>query len=342
MFDCSLRSPTRVDLAGGTLDFWPIFLMLKDPVTINVAIDIFTYCRIKQRADQRIVIHSEDLNIKKEYTNIQDLLKDSDESLGLIKSQIEYYHKFHSLKVGFDIETKSESPVGGGLGGSSSLCISIIKCFNEMLDVKMNTYEMVELAHNLEAKVLKKMTGTQDYFPAILGDVNIIDYTPKGPAVRKLSVPQKLFDSKFILVYTGRSHHSGINNWHVLKEFLDGNASIIKSFERLNSIAHQVVEVFENKKWTELPKLFREEFKARCELSLEFSSPEIEELSKVAERHKAIAKICGAGGGGCVLLWCEDDNKEEVIRAIQEEQTTNPLLSQIRVLSTQAFSNEPI
>ncbi len=308
MFECVESSPTRVDLAGGTLDFWPIYLMLDRPQTINVAIDIFTHCRLKERSDEKVLVQSKDLKKKREFKNLSAFIEDKDSELDLIKVQAEFFKPIH----GFEIETESESPVGGGLGGSSSLCISMIKVFSKWLGHQYNTYEMVTLAHNLEAKVLKKMTGTQDYFPAILGDINIIDYTSLGPKVKVEPVPTELFKNKFLLVYTGKSHHSGINNWHVIKQFIEGDKQIRMAFAKLGEVSHQVVEAIQKKKFAKLPDLFTQEFNARCELSQEFSSPEIEKLSQLAKKNHAVAKICGAGGGGCVMIWCEDENRLQV------------------------------
>ncbi len=308
LFECVESSPTRVDLAGGTLDFWPIYLMLDHPQTINVAIDVFTHCRLKERADSRVLVYSKDLKKKREFANLAAFIEDSDPDLDLIKAQAEFFNP----SKGFEIETESESPIGGGLGGSSSLCISMIKVFSKWLGRNFEVEQMVTLAHNLEAKVLKKMTGTQDYFPAILGDINVIDYTSLGPKVRVLPVDMDLFKKKFLLVYTGKSHHSGINNWHVIKQFIEGDPQIKQAFAKLGRVSHEVVKVMIDKKYSQLPELFMQEFEARCELSQEFSSPEIEKLSQLAKRHHAVAKICGAGGGGCVMIWCEDENRLQV------------------------------
>jgi D-glycero-alpha-D-manno-heptose-7-phosphate kinase len=328
MFECHESSPTRVDLAGGTLDFWPIYLMLDRPLTINVAIDIFTRCHLKERSDLKILIHSKDLNIKKEFANLNELIRDAAPELDLIKAQVEYF----APTKGFEIETESESPIGGGLGGSSSLCISMIKAFSKWTGQHFDPYEMVTLAHNLEAKVLKKMTGTQDYFPAIFGDINVIEYTMTGPEIKIEPLPVEVFAKKFLLVYTGKSHHSGINNWHVIKEFIEGNIEIHQAFQKLKEVSSAMVKAVTEKKYSLFPDLFRQEFAARCELSKEFSSPEIDKLSSLAKKHNAVAKICGAGGGGCVMIWCEDGN----IKDVQKDCEANGF----QVLAAKVFSYE--
>ncbi|MES2855616.1 MAG: galactokinase, partial [Bdellovibrionota bacterium] len=125
MFEIQIKSPTRVDLAGGTLDCWPLYLFLDTPVTINVAIDIFTYVDLRERKDGQIELHSSDLNIKKIYSGLSECLADNEPAFELVRANLAFFNP----EKGVSISTRSESPIGGGLGGSSSLCISLLKAF---------------------------------------------------------------------------------------------------------------------------------------------------------------------------------------------------------------------
>jgi D-glycero-alpha-D-manno-heptose-7-phosphate kinase len=311
----SHRSPTRVDLAGGTLDCWPLYLFLNNPVTVNVAIDIFTYCDLRERADQKIVLSSRDLNLKIEYADLAACLADSEPSFELYRAHL----RFWQPKSGFELDTRSESPIGGGLGGSSSLCISMLKVFSEWLKKPMEPKEMVLVASHLEAQVLLKPTGTQDYFPPIFGGINFIEYGVRGPEVKVVKLPKDLFQDRFLLVYTGRSHHSGINNWQVIKNYLDGDVRPKQALTKLAGISKRMRETIEKQNWSELPGLFSQEYDARTELSDGFSSPEIRKLQQLALSEKAVAKICGAGGGGCVLIWCPDRQADRVAKLCESQ-----------------------
>lgn len=296
------RSPTRVDLAGGTLDCWPLYLFLRDPVVVSLAIDVFTHCWIEPRPGTEIEIGSDDLGVCKRYAGLSAALLDSEPGLALARAQLAYWKP----PGGFRLRTKSESPMGGGLGGSSSLCISMIKAFSRWLDRPLDLHRAALVASHLEAQVLRKPTGTQDYFPPLLGGLCLIDYGVDGPRATSLPLPRGLFDERFALVTTGRSHHSGINNWQVIKAALDGDAAVLSALEELAEISSVMRAAFEASAWTRLPELFLREYEARTALSKGFSSPEIVALQALAQRHGAVAKICGAGGGGCVMIWCPD------------------------------------
>lgn len=306
------KSPTRVDLAGGTLDCWPLYLFVGDCVTVNLSIDIFTGCELTELQTQNVDIEVTDLKYKSSFKNIDHFFKSSDRELLLLQKIIEYFHP----KNGFRLRTYSQSPMGGGLGGSSSLCISLIRAFNQLQGVRLTTQEMVTLASNLEAKVILSPTGTQDYFPAIEPGLNIIHYTANGPKLEPCRRDLSDIARSMFLVYTGKSHHSGINNWQVIKSLIDGDVEVLSALKKIAHIANDTAEVVRNGKWQELPALFRSEFDSRVKLAKAFSSPEIDDLKKtVLDLGAEAVKICGAGGGGCVIVWAESKYHERMFEA---------------------------
>lgn len=311
----SFVSPTRVDFAGGTLDCWPLYVFSGWAQTVNLAISVFTRVDLEAKDSQEVDVWIEDLKYKKTFQSPRHLVECKDPELDLVRSQIRYWQP----KTGFSLRTRSESPVGGGLGGSSSLCISLIKAFSNFTGKKLTTLQQVTLAHNLEAEVLKKPTGTQDYFPAIEPGLNIIHYTAEGPRLERLDCPTDYFAARMLLVYTGQPHHSGLNNWQVIKAVIDGHGPTLEALKQIKIIGDKMATVCRNQEWAQLPQLFREEFAARIKLSAGFSSPRIEELEKISLAAGAEAvKICGAGGGGCVMIWCSPERKAAVSQACQK------------------------
>src|SRR5881275_2195221 len=64
MYDSAVHihasAPTRIDLAGGTLDIWPLYLFHDGAQTLNAAISLRASCDLRTRRDRRLVIVSED------------------------------------------------------------------------------------------------------------------------------------------------------------------------------------------------------------------------------------------------------------------------------------------
>lgn len=315
MKSLTVRSPSRVDLAGGTLDLWPLFAMTGGSSTINVAISVWTEVTIQESDSLRL----KSADLKKEWTfkNRQDLFASEDPSLALYR---EVLHEFPSFERG-EVITRSQSPVGGGIGGSSSLTISFMKALHQWLGQTLpNPTDLVHWAHNIEARMLRTPTGTQDYFPAASGGLNILDYSDRGIVQTVLPVAGTPLSTHFLVVNTGKSHHSGLNNFDVLTRVVKGEERVIQALRDIKHVAARTKEACLKKEWARLPALFQEETEARLKLTPLFSSPEIERLSAVALKNGASAiKICGAGGGGCVLVWVEPSHREKVVSACQKE-----------------------
>jgi len=311
-----VRSPTRVDLAGGTLDLWPLYNFVQGATTVNIAIDIMTTAEITPLEGGKIELISDDLNFRKSFSSLKECLADSDTKLSLLKTQLQYWKP----EQGFRLQTRSDSPVGGGLGGSSSLTISLLKAFNQFCKGSLNeVHQTVEVAHNLEAQVLNTPTGTQDYYPAASGGINILRYSADGITQEVLDRETSILAQNFMLVYTGKAHHSGLNNFEVLTKAVQKDPQTMKALWDLKTISNETAEAVKKGYWQDLPKLFQREFKARVALAPAFSSPEIDKLAEVSLQAGAAAvKICGAGGGGCVLVWTEPSAKERVKTACQK------------------------
>ncbi len=311
-----IKSPTRVDLAGGTLDMWPLFNFVGGATTINIAIDIWTEVELTTTTDGSVEIESKDLKQVWKFTEMANFLSALDPKILFFQKIVEKF----KLATGFRLVTSSQSPMGGGLGGSSSLVVSVLKAFYKMTATKFNTHDLVQLAHNIESEILRTPTGTQDYYPAVTGGMSFLDYSASTITQTVHSVAGTPLEDHFLLVYTGKSHHSGLNNFEVLKSAVEGDLKVISALKKIKEISENLKSALVQKQWNLLPGLFRQEYEARIELTPAFSSPEIEKLAKISVAAGALAvKICGAGGGGCVLIWVPPAQREKVVQVCQNE-----------------------
>jgi len=265
--------------------------------------------QLTPRPDRRIEVIVGDLAYEKLFANLDELLACEDSESKLIRVLVEYFQP----QQGFKVESHADSPVGAGLGGSSSLVISLLKAFGEWLNKHWDAHQIVKVAHNLEAKLIYAPTGTQDYYPAYQTGLHYISYTSDGILLETREIPKDKFNQHMTLVYTGVPHHSGINNWQVIKAVVEGDGKVLSVLRSINDIAKRMRTVIEANQWGDIPQLFEEEYQNRVALTDHFSSLQIEELKKALLSSGAQAvKICGAGGGGCVAVWSPADKKTEV------------------------------
>jgi len=313
-----IKSPTRVDLSGGTLDCWPLYVFVNEAVTVNLAIDVNAVVKLEPKDSRECEIIVRDLDARATFSTCEDFLADTKEAFSLVREVV----RVIPPQKGFRLETESQSPVGAGLGGSSAMTISLLKAFREFAgqgyQVK-DCLSVVELAHNVEARVLNKPTGTQDYIPAFLGGLNAIHYRPGGVSIEPLDIDPQLLTDNMLLIYTGRPHHSGLNNWQVIKATVEQDRKTLVALSQIAEISQQIYRVLKTNRTDLLPELFNLESQARIQLSEGFSSPEIEKLRQRSVDLGAKAlKICGAGGGGCVLIWADSAHHATILNECEK------------------------
>lgn len=315
--EIKVNSPTRVDLAGGTLDMWPLYNFVGGAKTVNVAIDIFSQVELSKVTSTEVTIDSKDLNYTKAFPNLATLLECPDAQLTLYKPLLEFFKPVS----GFRLMTASQSPVGGGLGGSSSLVISMMKAFYKFLGKPVpDSHSVVDIAHNMEATILNTPTGTQDYYPAFSGGLNILNYSAGGIDQKVIPIRSTPLKDYFLLVYTGKAHHSGINNFEVLKSAVKKEPKVIEALQNLKRVADKTAEFCLSNQWQKLPEIFEQEYKYRTQLTEHFSSPEIRQIKEISQKMgQSEVKICGAGGGGCVLVWTAPSVRSNIIKECQTQ-----------------------
>src|SRR5580700_7770567 len=108
------HAPCRVDLAGSTLDIWPLYLFHENAVTVNFAVDRYTRASIEPHAGKGITFRSTDLNRDAAYKSLEHLLTAKTHALSLAVE----IARFFQPEEGFHLETGSEAPAGAGISGS--------------------------------------------------------------------------------------------------------------------------------------------------------------------------------------------------------------------------------
>jgi D-glycero-alpha-D-manno-heptose-7-phosphate kinase len=303
-----------VDLAGGTLDLWPLYLFHPGAVTVNFAVNILTRCRISRLEDKKIRLKSIDTKVEEEFSSFDQL-----RSTKKFKHPLAaHLARFFEPEGGFEIETHSESPAGAGISGSSALMIATTAALARYTGRKLDREQIRVIAQNVEAQLIKVPTGCQDYYPALYGGVSTIHLDPDGIHHTAVRVPPEELDRRFVLVYTGAPRRSGINNWEVFKAHINGDKKIFHNFERIAEIARLMHMALSLANWKQVARLLREEWKLRKTNAPRISTPMIDKLVEVALRQGALAaKVCGAGGGGCVVFLTEPENRDHVSAAVR-------------------------
>lgn len=301
-------APTRIDLAGGTLDIWPLYLFHENAQTLNAAISLRAYCSIRPRSDTRIAIVSEDTGRRVEADHWSELRDHHD--LELLGRLLHYFQA-----EGLELRTRSDSPFGAGIAGSSALNIAVCGALAEWCDRRMPDELLLQVAQNVEAQVIDVPTGVQDYRPAYYGGISAVELSVDG--VRRVALPVDPIElqRRLVLAYTNASRNSGINNWEMTKRHIDGDREVQARFARIRDIAREMRPALEQQDWEAVGRHVAAEWENRKGLAPGVTTPAIDTMLAAARAAGAAGgKVCGAGGGGC--LFCIGD--PEAVPAIRQ------------------------
>lgn len=305
-------APARVDLAGGTLDIWPLYLFHDNAQTLNAAITVRAECRLTPNPDGRLRIVAGDTGTEVEAAHWSDL--GDGRGVRLVARALRFFRA-----GGLTVATRSAAPVGAGLAGSSAMNIALCGALARWCDRPLDSESLIALALDLEAQVLGVPTGGQDYRPATYGGVAALEMGPGGVRRAPLRVDADALASRMVLIYTEQSRDSGINNWEVTKRRIDGDPQIASLFDEIRDIAIGLREALEAARWDEAARCLALEWEARKRLAPGVTTPRLDRLIRCGRQAGAdAAKVCGAGGGGCVLFLAPPERTAAVRSALAE------------------------
>jgi D-glycero-alpha-D-manno-heptose-7-phosphate kinase len=326
-------APVRVDLAGGTVDIWPLYLLLSQAKTINYGINLFAKTTIESEASTSPQVRLESIDQKKSHTfswaEILDETKEIIPELILPVRLLRYFANLHAHpeSLSLTLRTEAKSPAGAGLGGSSALRISIIGALFKWvhpttpLDLTKDGEFLISLTRDVESQVLYGPAGLQDYYGAAFGGLQVLNW--KIAKNERTALPESTLrelEARTLLFYSGKSRNSGINNWQLFKGLVDKNPEIDAKFRSICKATIKVEQALLKQDFKAVVEAVREEWETRKTLAPGISTPEMDDAYARAKKVSDIAfKVCGAGGGGCFFVILPEKNlelKERVKQAV--------------------------
>jgi len=308
-------APTRIDLAGGTLDIWPLNLLVDRATTVNVAIDRRASVRITSIPGREHRLIAIDIGVETaiDVAGGGPGAPPDRPRLALHEAIVRHHAPAEALRV----ETESAVPAGSGLGGSSALAVALLAATAAHAGREVDRARLAPLARDIEAGVLEIPTGTQDHLAAIHGGVAAIRHEPGDARREVLAVEASALEARGVLIYLGASRASARANWDMVKRALDGDAATRRGLRAIADIAREMEGALVRGDFDETARLLAAEWSERRGLSPEVSTPDTERALEVARRAGAVGgKICGAGGGGCLFVMGSPDSRTGIAAAL--------------------------
>jgi len=321
-------APARVDLAGGTLDLWPLHVLHPGSVTVNLAIDRRATCRVR-RGEKGVRLIAPDREIDLRADSARELR--ADPRTALVAALVEEICPDAPVEVEF----LSGVPFGSGLGGSSALAVAVAAALKRMAGASLDGAGGVELVRDVETRVLGKPAGVQDYYSAFGGGLHCLWFETGRTVAERLDADPAEWDRHLTLFDTGVAHSSGMNNWEVFRRRLEGDAGVTRSLDSIAEAARRMAAAARRKDFLAMGRALDSEWQARRELAPIVSSPAIERaIARGREAGAWGGKACGAGGGGCVVFLSPADCTKAVREALAqlEEGSVLPIRAEPRGL----------
>jgi len=313
------RAPARISFGGGGSDLTHYFLD-QGGMVISATIAKYAHASLRQRSDNTVLIRSHDLNCVVEAANVGALTLDG--QLDLIKSIIQLIRP----DFGFELDVSADFPVGSGLGGSASIAVAIIGCFNGFRTHAWTRHQIAEMAFQAERLILNIPGGWQDQYAAAFGGFNYMEFS----ADENLIIPLRLesqtlreLEACFLLCHTGRSHDSGAIH-------SDQKARTKNSADVQTAIRRQKEMTVEMKKRLlrgdvyGYGRMLHEAWLYKRQMSSLISDDSLDRVYQAAIEAGALGgKILGAGGGGYFLFFTPPFERHNVSAALEKLGYTN-------------------
>jgi D-glycero-alpha-D-manno-heptose-7-phosphate kinase len=309
-------APLRVSFVGGGTDF-PHWYEEHGGAVLSSTIDHFVRVSITPRDDREVRVRSLDLghlvayhlDDGPEYDGVMDLAKAAIDRIG--------------VTTGIDMTIESEAPPGSGLGGSSALVTAVVAGLSMLEERASSAEELARLAYTIEREDLGISGGWQDQFASAYGGCNLIEFTGDGARVEPLhltsEVATRLHDS-LLLCYTGAVRRDvGLIDEQIAL-YRTGREDTVLGMKQLQEMAYAMRSVLEEGDVDRLGAMLQDAFEAKKRMNPRIAEhTPIEAMLAAARGAGAIGgKVCGAGGGGYLLLACPPQARGAVTEELEE------------------------
>jgi D-glycero-alpha-D-manno-heptose-7-phosphate kinase len=221
----------------------------------------------------------------------------------------------------FHVSYHTDIPPGAGLGASAALNVVWLALVNAALGRRLSREELAEQAYRLE-DLLGVTGGKQDQYAATLGGTNLLRFQSGTVQAERLSLSDDTLHSlqaRLVLAYSGESRLSGDIHERVWNGYLSGEKKVAAALQRLKAIAFEMREALLSGDVEAFGALLAENWRCQKELHPSITNDAVEALFRVAKGAGAVSgKACGAGGGGCLLFWCQEGAAPRVAGALRD------------------------
>jgi D-glycero-alpha-D-manno-heptose-7-phosphate kinase len=311
------RAPLRISFAGGTTDM-PSYYTERGGAVLVSTINRYAFATLRPRMDHQITIQSLDFDLTVKYHVAEAPIFDG--VLDLAKAAVRRL-SIHQEMGGLDLTLQSDAPAGSGLGGSASLTTAVLAALIEYSGLRLNPYELAELAYAVERTDLGISGGRQDQYATAFGGFNLIEFSRDGVVVNPLRIhPETMNDLEYhlMLCYTGKTRLSAGLIDQQEKLYQEGATKTLEGLHELKQLAYDMKTALLKGRLREFGDMLDAAWHSKLKVNSRITDSTIDAIYETARRRGALGgKLLGAGGGGYMLLVVPGDRKRAVREGLE-------------------------
>tara|TARA_S200000501_G_C20862422_1_gene760468 strand:+ start:1137 stop:2165 length:1029 start_codon:yes stop_codon:yes gene_type:complete len=317
------RAPLRLGLAGGGTDVSP-YCDLYGGNVLNATIDRYAYSQIKILKEKKYIFHSLDRDIRYEFVFDKITIPNSNKLI-LHEAVLSFFKKNYKQidDIGIELTTFCDAPIGSGLGSSSTIVVTMIRAFVEMLNLPFDDYAIANLAYKIERKDCSLDGGRQDHYSATFGGFNFMEFSKDEKViVNPLRIKNWIIcelESSLLLFSTNISRESS----KIIAEQSQNVKS--KKNEQLDSMHELKKEAIKFKEsllkgdFDEIVRTLRKGWESKKKSAKSVSNSYMDEIYNCAINSGALAgKVSGAGGGGFMMFYVPFNKRINLINGLKK------------------------
>lgn len=301
------RTPLRVSFFGGGSDI-PKFYNEHDGITVSTTINSYIYLAIHRCTAPHLKVIYSDLELTEDIEQVKH-------------NRVREVLKHYGITSNIEVCSFSDVTVKGtGLGSSSTFTCGLIKGIHKLVNPSSDiAYEqLAELASHIEINKCNEPIGKQDQYAAAHGGLNAFYYSSSGVMCRKLKIDPLVINQlndNLYMFNTGQTRQAS----SILKQQVDNlsNDTTVEMTKSMCELAKQSIKLLHSGKIDEFGELLDQGWQIKKHLANGVSNRDIDTMYDIALEAGALGgKILGAGGGGYLLVYCPDKNKQTLLSAM--------------------------
>ena len=305
------RTPLRISFIGGGSDL-AVYYQRGPGSVVSTAINMYIYITVNKKFDDLIRVS---------YSKTEMVSSVNEIEHNIIREAL----KIVGIEKGIDIVYMGDIPLGSagvGLGSSSSLAVGVLNALYAYKGQHVSAEYLAQKACELEINILQHPIGKQDQYAAAYGGFNFIQFNKDetvfvDPIICNRETMQKL-NKKLLLFYTGIMRFSST----ILEEqkaSIDDNSKFLDAMVELSKVMRDAIVKYDLES---IGHFLHESWELKKKLAKKITNVQIDEYYQKARKAGAVGgKILGAGGGGFLLLYCDEawqDNVRKSLIALKE------------------------